>query len=126
MRRIIYGLAGLILLLLGFIIGAVSTARYLLNPRLEYLKIQANALTTVVALSELRKSNLDYVIQSKECELDATIVALGNLIRDDNKYSMDARNILRRVREYRVKVGYVPNSPESRRLVDDAFQLCIK
>jgi hypothetical protein len=107
---------------LGFLGGVFTTARTFVHPRQEFVKIQAGTFTTLLALSELRKSNLEYVIQEKERELDSYIVGLGVMARDGGQLGTEARQSLRRAGSYRSKVSYVPDS-EIQQMVSDALKL---
>ena len=107
---------------LGFAVGAITATRYWINPRQEFIKIEAEAFTNLVELSGLRKSGVESLIQTKERQLDTSIVALGSMVREGGKIGGEARQILKKVARYRSQVAYAPG-PETQQWVNEALKL---
>jgi len=108
--------------ILGFTVGTITATRYWVNPRQEFIKIEAEAFTNLVELSGLRKSGAESLIQTKERQLDTSIVALGSLVREGGKIGGEARRILKNVSRYRSQITYTP-APETQQWVTESLKL---
>ena len=123
MKKTLLLLSVLVSLLIGFVAGFAAATRYWINPRQEFLKLQAEAFTVVQELSDLRSSNTAELIQSKERQLDTCIVALGGLAKEAGPTANDAIQSLRRIAEYRKHVDYASNGVEAQKWVNDSLKL---
>ena len=123
MKKFLLVLSLVFAAVLGFLVGAVVATHHWVNPSREFAKIQAEAFTTVHELSELRKSNIDGIVQSKELQLDSCIVALSVFAKEGGATSEQATHVLRRIATYRKKTGFSSTNEETQRWVNDALKL---
>nr|WP_320131532.1 hypothetical protein [uncultured Holophaga sp.] len=108
---------------LGFLGGAIAATKYWVRPNHVFTQILADSFSTFVDLTELRRSHVDSVIQSKELQLDGHIIALGIFANERNENGQKARKFLRKISAYRSKVDYKSNHPEFDPKVKEILQL---
>jgi hypothetical protein len=123
MKILILGLSIAIAAVFGFAGGCFVMSRYLAPPGQVFVRIQAEAFTTLVDLTELRSGKAEGLIQLKEIQLDTYIISLAAVAKEGGTRGKGAIQILRRIAAYRKSTGYIPESKEAQQWVNDAFQL---
>jgi hypothetical protein len=112
----------------GFFLGFVLVSWYWghILSRSAVLEPKAGAFETLLLLSDLRKPDLNEATLFAEERLDGYIVSLGFAAEQSDSYGQEARQMLRRIAAYRKGTNYIPNDPEIRKSVENAFALTSK
>jgi len=98
--------------LIGLGVGAASLLWYLSGPMQQNVlaRMQLDAAKSILILEELRAGRLNEAQQLLEGNVDATVVGLDMVARENQKLSPEAMSTLQAIAKYRSGVTYTPSA----------------